>query len=158
RDIEEGRRCVELAGALSLMADGESGNGSTEAVEFHLRSCAACRAKLRAFRGIPEKVFELMPVGPAVDQSLGGRSHDWVIHHAGAAMDKVREMSYSLITRGAGTGEVGSVGAAGGTRGAGAVMVAKVLAVCGATAVGGAACVATGVVEPGSLGVGSHSS
>ena len=30
----------------------------------------------------------------------------------------------------------------------------KVLAVCGATAAGSAACVATGVVEPGSVGIG----
>ena len=33
--------------------------------------------------------------------------------------------------------------------------VAKVLAVCGATAAGGAACVATGVVDPASVGVGT---
>jgi hypothetical protein len=34
-------------------------------------------------------------------------------------------------------------------------VVAKALALCGATAAGGAACVASGVVEPGALGVGS---
>jgi hypothetical protein len=55
------------------MADAEGANGSTDALEFHLRSCAACRAKLRAFRAIPQKVFELMPAGPALDQSMGGR-------------------------------------------------------------------------------------
>lgn len=156
-DIEEGRRCEELSSALSQMADGESGNGSTEALEFHLRSCATCRAKLRAFRGIPERVFELMPVGPAVDRSVGGGPHDWLAHHAGAAIDKVREVGYSLFARGAGAGEAGPIAAAGGTRGAGAAVVAKILAVCGATAVGGATCVATGVVEPGSLAVGSGS-
>ena len=62
-DIEHGRRCEQLAAALSEMADGEDANGSTEALEFHLRSCAACRAKLRAYRAIPGKVFELMPAG-----------------------------------------------------------------------------------------------
>ena len=55
------------------MADGEDANGSTEALEFHLRSCAACRAKLRAYRAIPGTVFELMPAGPLLDQSMGGR-------------------------------------------------------------------------------------
>ncbi len=40
-DIEHGRRCDELAAALSEMADGEDANGSTEALEFHLRVCAA---------------------------------------------------------------------------------------------------------------------
>ena len=63
-DIEQGRRCEELAAALSEMADGEDANGSAEAVQFHLRSCAACRAKLRAYRAIPDRVFELMPAGP----------------------------------------------------------------------------------------------
>ena len=70
-DIEDGRRCEELASALSEMADGENANGSTEALEFHLRSCATCRAKLRAFRAIPDKIFELMPSGPLLDQSNG---------------------------------------------------------------------------------------
>ena len=56
-EIEDGRRCDQLARALSQMADGEDGNDSTEALEFHLRGCAACRAKLRAYRAIPGRVF-----------------------------------------------------------------------------------------------------
>ena len=156
-DIEQGRRCEELAAALSEMADGEGANGSTEALQFHLRSCAACRAKLRAYRAIPDKVFELMPVGPLLDGSMGGRPHEWIAERAGALVDKVRESGYSLLSRGGGGGggDAASVAAAGGTRGAGMAAVAKVLAICGATAAGGATCVATGVVDPGALGAGS---
>jgi RNA polymerase sigma factor (sigma-70 family) len=156
-DIEQGRRCEELAAALSEMADGEGANGSTEALQFHLRSCAACRAKLRAYRAIPHKVFALMPGGPLLDQSMGGRPHEWIAERAGVVVDKVREAGYSLLSRGSGGGggEAASVAAAGGTRGAGMAAVAKVLAICGATAAGGATCVATGVVDPGALGVGS---
>jgi RNA polymerase sigma factor (sigma-70 family) len=153
-DIEEGRRCEELASALSELADGESANGSTDALVFHLRSCAACRAKLRAFRAIPDKVFELMPVGPAVDQSIGGGPHEWIADRAAAALDKVREAGYSLMARG-GSGSGGdatAVATAGGTRGVGVAAVAKVLAICGATAAGGATCVATGLVAPADLG------
>ena len=155
-DIEHGRRCEQLAAALSEMADGEDANGSTEALEFHLRSCATCRAKLRAYRAIPGKVFELMPAGPLLDQSTGGRAHEWVAERAGVIVDKVREAGYSLLSRGGGgSGNAASVAAAGGSRGAGMAAVAKVLAICGATAAGGAACVATGVVDPGPNGGGS---
>ncbi len=149
-DIEQGRRCEELAASLSEMADGEA-NGSMEALEIHLRSCAACRAKLRAFRAVPRRVLELMPVVPAVDQSVGGRPHEWIAHHAGAAIDKVRETGYSLLARGSGASEAAPLASGGGARGAGMAAVAKVLALCGATAAGGAACVATDVVEPGTL-------
>ena len=159
-DIEQGRRCEELAAALSEMADGEDGNGSTEAVIFHLRSCASCRAKLRAFRAIPDKVFELMPGGPVLDQSLGGHAHGWIADRAGAAIDKIREAGYSLVARGGGggSGDGTAVVTAGGSRGVGIAAVAKVLAICGATAAGGATCVATGVVDPGgpSGGSGEH--
>jgi RNA polymerase sigma factor (sigma-70 family) len=150
-DIEQGRRCDQLAAALSEMADGEDANGSTEALEFHLRSCAACRAKLRAYRAIPGKVFDLLPAGPLLDQSMGGRPHEWLAERAGAIVDKVRETGYSLVSRSGGGGEAASVAATGGTRGAGMAAVAKVLAICGATAAGGAACVATGVVDPGGI-------
>ena len=151
-EIEDGRRCDQLAAALSEMADGEDGKGSAEALEFHLRSCATCRAKLRAYRAIPDKVFELMPAGPLLDQSMGGRPHEWIAERAGAVVDKVRDVGYSLISRGGGgSGDAASVAAAGGSRGAGMAAVAKVLAICGATAAGGAACVATGVVNPGSI-------
>jgi RNA polymerase sigma factor (sigma-70 family) len=149
-DIEQGRRCKELAGALSEMADGEGANGSTEALQFHLRSCAACRAKLRAYRAIPDKVFELAPAGPLFDQSMGGGPHEWIAEKTGALVDKVRETGYSLLARGGGgggSGDAAAVAAAGGTRGAGMAAVAKVLAICGATAAGGATCVATGVVD-----------
>jgi RNA polymerase sigma factor (sigma-70 family) len=155
-DIEQGARCEELSPALSGFADGEDANGSTEALRFHLRSCAACRAKLRAYRAIPDKVYELMPIGPAADLSMGGRPHEWLAERATAAVDKVRELGYSVISRaGDGGGDAASVAAAGGTRGAGMAAVAKILAICGATAAGGATCVATGVVNPGDLSSGS---
>jgi RNA polymerase sigma factor (sigma-70 family) len=153
-DIEQGRRCKELAGALSEMADGEGANGSAEALQFHLRSCAACRAKLRAYRAIPGHVFELMPAGPLLDQSMGGGPHEWIADKTGALMDKVRETGYSLLARrggGGGSGDAAAVAAAGGSRGAGMAAVAKLLAICGATAAGGATCVATGVVDTGSV-------
>src|SRR5215207_5362678 len=149
-DIEQGRRCEELAPALSELADGEGANGSTEAVEFHLRSCAACRAKLRAYRAVPGKLFDLLPGGPVLDHSMDGHPHEWIAERAVAVVDKLRETGYALLARGGGgggSGEVTALAAAGGTRGAGVAVVAKVLATCGAT----------GLVHPGAVGEDSAS-
>lgn len=155
-DIEQGNRCSEHAAALSALADGEAAVGAAEVLQLHLRSCGECRAKLRAFRGVPDRVLELMPIGPAVDQSAGGAAHEWIAERVGATADKVREVGYSVMSRGAGDG-AGHVASSGGTRGGGMAAVGKVLAVCGATAAGSASCVATGVVDPGAIGIGGGS-
>ena len=92
-----------------------------------------------------------------LDQSMGGRPHEWIAERAGAAIEKLRDAGYSLIARGGGGGgsNAAAAAAAGGTRGAGVAALAKVVAICGATAAGGATCVATGLVDPGSVGIGS---
>jgi anti-sigma factor RsiW len=149
-DIEQGRRCEELAATLSALADGEARVKGAEEVHIHLRSCAGCRAKLREFRQIPRRVLELMPTGPALDFSVGGRAHEWIADRGNAFMEKAREAGIGLMSRGAGHGTT-EVAATGGTRGTGMAVLAKVLAVCSATAVGGATCVATGIVDPGAL-------
>jgi RNA polymerase sigma factor (sigma-70 family) len=156
-DIEQGRRCEELAATLSALADGEIRVDGAEEVHVHLRSCAVCRAKLRAFREIPHRVLELMPMGPALHYSVGGRPHDWLAEKGNTFLEKAREAGIGLLSRGAGDG-TSQVAAAGGTRGAGVAVIAKVLAVCGATAVGGATCVATGIVDPGALSAAGEAS
>lgn len=152
-EIEQGKRCDQLAAALSLVADGESRGREADQVHSHLRSCATCRAKLRAFRAIPERVFDLAPSGPALDQATGGRPHEWIAERIGAAVEKTKHAGYSLFNRGAEEG-AGQVVTAGGTGGAGVAGLAKVIAVCGATAAGGATCVATDIVGPADVGLG----
>jgi RNA polymerase sigma factor (sigma-70 family) len=155
-EIEEGRRCESFVGALSAFADGEIEIGEDEDLKVHLRSCVSCRADLRAFRAVPQQVLGLMPVGPVLDLSLGGRAHEWLAERGSDAADRVREVGYSIMSRGADTaGDTGTqLAAAGGTRGAGLAAVGKLLAICGATAAGSAACVATGVVDPDAIGLG----
>lgn len=153
-DIEEGRRCEELSEALSEMADGEDGNGQAEQVARHLKGCAACRAKLRAFRTVPERVAALLPLVPATHESTGGGTHGWIAERATALAGKVKESGYSLLARGGGE-EAARIAGGGGSRGMGMAALAKVLAVCGATAAGSATCVATGLVDPGAVGIGA---
>ncbi len=155
--IEQGHRCEQLASALSAVADGELRGAEAKEVQVHLRSCGACRAQLRAFRGVPHRVLELIPVGPPLEVSTGGRTHEWIGERISGAVDRMREAGYSILDRGAGEAGEGAtrVAATGGARGAGMAGLAKLLAICGATAAGGAACVATGVVNPVAVGLGN---
>ncbi len=155
-DIEHGRRCEALAVTLSAFADGEADEAAAEDVRAHLRSCGSCRARLRDFRGVPDRVLELAPIGPALDQTIGGRAHEWLGERLGAAADKIRETGFAVIARGGDSHAQLAGAGAGGTRGAGMAALGKVLAVCGATAAGGAACVATGVVDTDAVGLGAE--
>lgn len=148
-DIEEGRRCEQLSAALSALADGEADVAGADDVGLHLRSCATCRAKLRAFRAIPDRVFELFPAGPALDQGTGGRAHEWLADKVGGAVDRVRESAYAIAHRGTGSeGEAAAGGIAGGLQ----ASATKALAVCGvAIAGGGGAYCAVNGVAPGDL-------
>ena len=146
--IEEGRRCEQLSAALSALADGERDVIGAEDVDVHLRTCGSCRAKLRAFRAIPDRVLDLMPAGPALQQSTGGRAHEWLSDRVGGAIDKVREGGLSLAHRGSGTEGETAAGLASGLQ----ASAAKALAVCGVAVAGtgGAYCAVNGVT-PGDL-------
>jgi RNA polymerase sigma factor (sigma-70 family) len=147
-DIEEGRRCQEHATALSAIADGEREVIGAKEVEIHLKSCGCCRAKLRAFRAIPDRVFELLPTGPALDQSMGGRTHEWLSDRVGGGFERVRESAYSLAHRGGGSEGEATAGLASGLQ----ASATKALAVCGVAVAGtgGAYCAVNGV-PPGAL-------
>lgn len=147
-DIEQGRRCAELATALSALADGERDVPGAEDVDVHLRSCGHCRAKLRAFRAIPNRVLEVLPIGPVAHQSAGGRLHDWIADRVSGAVEKVRETAFSVAHRGGGSEGDAAAGMAGGLQ----ASTAKVLAVCGVAAAGtGGAYCAVNDVTPGDL-------
>jgi RNA polymerase sigma factor (sigma-70 family) len=142
-DIEEGRRCDELAPVLSAMADGEGGSGSSSELRLHLKSCPACRARLREYRAIPQRVLELAPTAPAVDQSLGGRAHEWVGERAATLAHKIRETAVTLTYGPSGSQSDAAASVAGGLQ----ATAAKVIAVCGVAVAGtgGAYCAVNGV-------------
>jgi RNA polymerase sigma factor (sigma-70 family) len=130
-----GARCAELAPLLSAFADDEAEAATVATLREHLRTCAHCRATLRAYRAAPGAAA-LLPALPPVRGSLADRLHD----------------AYAAVaTRvggggsGASDSTLGGIAAGGGSRGAGMAALAKVLAICAGT-VGGAACVATGVI------------
>jgi hypothetical protein len=65
--IESGAECERLAPALSMVADGEASAEDMANLRPHLRSCLSCRATLRAFRDLPHRAAEVVPVAAAAD-------------------------------------------------------------------------------------------
>jgi len=130
-----GARCAELAPLLSAFADDEAGAADVATLREHLRTCAHCRSTLRAYRAAPHAAAALLPALPPTRGALISRLHD----------------AYAAVATRVGGGSgasdstLGGIASAGGTRGAGMTALAKLLAVCAGT-VGGAACVATGVI------------
>jgi hypothetical protein len=130
-----GARCTELAPLLSAFADDEAAAADVTTLREHLRTCPHCRSTLRAYRAAPHAAAALLPTLPPSRGALVGRLHD----------------AYAAVATRVGGGSgasdstLGGLASAGGTRGAGMTALAKLLAVCAGT-VGGAACVATGVI------------
>ncbi len=140
-EIEEGKRCEELARPLSRFSDGEASAEDRDAIKLHLDQCSHCKAKLRAFRGVPQRVLEVAPAGVLAGPSLVDRLGDGI----SAAGERARDAVASIAHRGTGVEATQTVAAAGGTRGSGLALLGVV---CGIGAAGGGAavCVETGVI------------
>ena len=61
--IETGGECERIAPLLSALVDGEIGAEKLARLRPHLRSCLACRARLREYRAAPSRVAALAPLG-----------------------------------------------------------------------------------------------
>src|SRR5215211_962653 len=59
--IEAGSECERLLPLVSALADGEASADDLRALRPHLRTCLACRARLREFRAAPKRVAALLP-------------------------------------------------------------------------------------------------
>jgi RNA polymerase sigma factor (sigma-70 family) len=132
---EDGSRCRELRPLLSAFCDGEASSDDSVVVREHLRACGHCRSTMRAYRAAPRIAVALVPVLPP-PRSLLERVHDL----AAGLGSRLPEIG------GAGDSAAAQIAATGGSRGAGMVALAKLLALCAGAAGGAAACVATGVL------------
>lgn len=130
---EDGRRCAEMRPLISAFCDNEAGSAEVAELREHLRACASCRATLRTYRAAPAAAAALVPALP-LNRSLLERVHD-----------AFAEAAARFVGRSGGDTALSQV-AGGGAGGMGSAALAKVVAVCVATAGGAAACVATGLV------------
>jgi len=132
---EDGSRCRELRPLLSAYCDGEASSKGAAAVREHLRACGRCRSTMRAYRAAPRIAVALTPALPP-SRSLLGRAQE-LLTGLGSRLPGIG---------GAGDSAAAQLAATGGSRGAGMVALAKLLALCAGAAGGAAACVATGVL------------
>ena len=130
---EDGSRCAEMRPLISAFCDGEAGEEETATLREHLRACSGCRATVRTYRAAPAAAAALVPALP-LGRSLLGRAHDAIAALSGR------------FGGGAAESSLPQVAAAGGSRGAGTIALAKLLALCVGTAGGAAVCAATGVI------------
>jgi RNA polymerase sigma factor (sigma-70 family) len=84
--IESGGECLRLEPMLSALADGEASAADVRALRLHMRSCLACRARLRELRSLPARVAVMAP--PAVAVAYGGGLRSLVESLVGAAQQK----------------------------------------------------------------------
>jgi RNA polymerase sigma factor (sigma-70 family) len=84
--IEEGSECERLLPLVSALADGEASAEQVRALRPHLRTCLACRARLREFRAAPRRVAALLP--PLALAAGPGRVRSVVESLVGAAQHK----------------------------------------------------------------------
>lgn len=125
---ESGGRCEEMKPLISAFCDGQAKPDEVAELREHLRACAHCRATLRAYRAAPSAVAGLAPLLPL--------PRFW---------ERLRDALGELGTRFGGETASGTV-AGGGAGSMGVAGLAKVAAICVATAGGAAACVAGGVI------------
>jgi RNA polymerase sigma factor (sigma-70 family) len=59
--IERGAECARYEPLLSALADGEANPEQLAVLRPHMRTCLACRARLKAFREAPARVAALVP-------------------------------------------------------------------------------------------------
>lgn len=131
---EDGSRCRELRPLLSAFCDGEASSRDSETVREHLRACGRCRSTMRTYRAAPRIAVVLAPT-LAPSRSLLGRLHELIA-----------ELGSRLPRIGGGGSAAGQIAVGGGSKGAGALALAKLPALCVGAAAGAAACVATGVL------------
>jgi RNA polymerase sigma factor (sigma-70 family) len=69
-EIQTGAECERMAERLSALADGEATAEDLALLRPHLRTCLACRSRLKEYRSAPERVAALVP--PALLATAAG--------------------------------------------------------------------------------------
>ena len=84
--IERGADCTRYEPLLSALADGEASPEDLAVLRPHMRTCLSCRATLREFRSVPDRVASVVPAAALV--ASGGGVRDLLESILGAAQQK----------------------------------------------------------------------
>jgi len=96
--IQRGADCARYEPILSALADGEASAEDLAVLRPHMRTCLSCRAALREFRAMPERVASVVPPGAlaATDDGTGGPLRNLIESIVGAAQHKTAAMGERL--------------------------------------------------------------
>ena len=146
-ESEAGERCRLIEPLISPAADGELEPEVAAEVRNHLAVCGGCRATLREFRRIPAAVVAAGAVPLATGAPGGEAEAPGLVFRALDRFDELSVQAWFRLNGLFGGGDAAApVLGAGGARGSGTALLAKVAAICVGTAGGAAACLGTGLV------------
>jgi RNA polymerase sigma factor (sigma-70 family) len=86
--IQGGVECERFAPLLSALADGEASAEQLALLRPHMKTCLACRARLKAFRAVPARVAALVPPAGLVFAGAGPL-RSWLESALGGAQQKL---------------------------------------------------------------------
>jgi RNA polymerase sigma factor (sigma-70 family) len=102
--IQGGVECERFAPLLSALADGEASADQLAQLRPHMRTCLACRARLKAFRAAPARVAAVVPPA-ALASAADGPLRSWVESALGGAQQKLEAALGATQQKAAAVGE-----------------------------------------------------
>jgi RNA polymerase sigma factor (sigma-70 family) len=102
--IQGGVECERFAPLLSALADGEASADQLALLRPHMRTCLACRARLKAFRAAPTRVAAVVPPGALAAAGVGPL-RSWVESALGGAQQKLEAALGATQQKAAAVGE-----------------------------------------------------
>jgi hypothetical protein len=86
--IQRGTECASYEPLLSALADGEASAEDLARLRPHMQTCLSCRAALREFRALPERVASVVPPASLLAAESGGPLRSLVESIVGTAQHK----------------------------------------------------------------------
>jgi RNA polymerase sigma factor (sigma-70 family) len=102
--IQGGVECERFAPLLSALADGEASAEQLALLRPHMRTCLACRARLKAFRAAPARVAAVVPPA-ALAAAAAGPLRSWLESALGGAQQKLEAALGATQQKAAAVGE-----------------------------------------------------
>jgi RNA polymerase sigma factor (sigma-70 family) len=103
--IERGADCARYEPILSALADGEASAEDLALLRPHMRTCLSCRAALREFRTLPERVASVLPPAALVASDGGGPLRGLAESAFATAQQKLESALGAAQTKAAAFGE-----------------------------------------------------
>ena len=96
--IQRGAECSRYEPLLSALADGEASAEDLARLRPHMQTCLSCRAALREFRALPDRVASVVPAAALAGAGGGGPLRNLLESLIGATQHKTAAMGERLHT------------------------------------------------------------